>query len=260
MADSGQLIDRRFFAQAAGAVWAGTLLPAELFAQDAGSALRSELLMDVVFDVATPHNLGSRMIVPVTGGTFTGPKLKGTALSNGGDWIMRRADGASLLNVRATLKTDDDQLIYMTYDGIMYTPPGGKPSDMYLADDAAVRNRVTEIRVDHPPGRRRRGRSHAGQGRVSRISDPLRSQPHLLFYGGLTDIRRRRRAPACRPEEDLGAHLLAAAQVWRRLSRQNRRRPSPQFGPQIASSDCVDDKKGIRCNDHLRRRHGQRLG
>jgi hypothetical protein len=87
--------------------------------------------MDVVFDVATPHNLGSRMIVPVTGGTFTGPKLKGTALSNGGDWIMRRADGASLLNVRATLKTDDDQLIYMTYDGIMYTPPGGKPSDMY---------------------------------------------------------------------------------------------------------------------------------
>lgn len=131
MADSGQVIDRRFFVQAAAAVWAGTLLPAELLAQDAGSALKSELLMDVVFDVATPHNLGSRMIVPVTGGTFTGPKLKGTALSNGGDWIMRRADGASLLNVRATLKTDDDQLIYMTYDGIMYTPPGGKPSDMY---------------------------------------------------------------------------------------------------------------------------------
>jgi hypothetical protein len=131
MADSGQLIDRRFFAKAAAAAAAGTLLPAELFAQDAGSTLKSELLMDVVFDVATPHNLGSRMIVPVTGGTFTGPKLKGTAMAPGGDWITRRPDGASVLNVRAILKTDDDQLIYMTYDGIMYTPPGGKPSDMY---------------------------------------------------------------------------------------------------------------------------------
>ena len=131
MADGRQLISRRFFPKFAAAAWAGTLLPAGLSAQDTGSALKSELLMDVTFDVATPHNLGSRMIVPVTGGTFTGPKLKGTALSNGGDWIMRRADGASLLNVRATLKTDDDQLIYMTYDGIMYTPPGGKPTDMY---------------------------------------------------------------------------------------------------------------------------------
>jgi len=131
MSDAPELIDRRFFATAATAALGGALLPAQLSAQDAGDTLKSELLMDVVFDVATPHNLGSRMIVPVTGGTFTGPKLKGTALSGGGDWIMRRADGASLLNVRATLKTDDEQLIYMTYDGIMYTPPGGKPSDMY---------------------------------------------------------------------------------------------------------------------------------
>jgi hypothetical protein len=131
MADGRYLITRRVFPKFAAALGAGALLPAGLSAQDAGSTLKSELLMDVVFDVATPHNLGSRMIVPVTGGTFTGPKLKGTALSNGGDWITRRPDGASILNVRATLKTDDEQLIYMTYDGVMYTPPGGKPTDMY---------------------------------------------------------------------------------------------------------------------------------
>jgi hypothetical protein len=131
MTDGRELVSRRGFAQAAAAAAGGALLPGELFAQEGGATLKSELLMDVAFDVATPHNLGSRMIVPVTGGTFTGPKLKGTALGNGGDWIVRRADGASLLNVRATLKTDDDQLIYMTYDGIMYTPQGGKPTDMY---------------------------------------------------------------------------------------------------------------------------------
>lgn len=131
MSDVRQEIDRRWFASAAAAAVGGALLPAALAAQANDNTLKSELLMDVVFDVTTPHNLGTRMIVPVTGGTFTGPKLKGTALANGGDWIVRRPDGASLLNVRATLKTDDDQLIYMTYDGIMYTPPGAKPSDMY---------------------------------------------------------------------------------------------------------------------------------
>ena len=135
MPDTGAPIDRRAFATTAATATAaaaiGSLFPAELAAQDSGPTLKSELLFDVFFDVQTPHNLGSRRIVPVTGGTFTGPKLKGTALANGGDWIQVRPDGTSLLNVRATLKTDDDQLIYMSYDGVMYTPPGGKPSDLY---------------------------------------------------------------------------------------------------------------------------------
>jgi hypothetical protein len=131
MPDAPELIDRRLFAAAAAAAVGGAMLPTQLSAQEGGDTLKSELLMDVIFDVAAPHNLGARLIVPVTGGTFTGPKLKGTVFSGGGDAIARRADGASLLSVRATLKTDDDQLIYMTYDGIMYTPPGGKPADMY---------------------------------------------------------------------------------------------------------------------------------
>jgi len=88
--------------------------------------LKSEFLMDVILDVATPQNLGSRLIVPVTGGTFEGPKLKGTALSGGGDWIQVRPDGSSELSVRVTLKTDDEQLIYLTYRGVMYTPKGGE--------------------------------------------------------------------------------------------------------------------------------------
>ncbi|HEY7170387.1 MAG TPA: DUF3237 domain-containing protein [Vicinamibacterales bacterium] len=132
MSDAPELIDRRSFATAAAAAVAAAALPAELAAQEGGDTLKSELLFDVAFDVATPQVLGSRVIVPVTGGTFTGPKLKGTALPGGSDAILRRADGASMLNVRAILKTDDDQLIFMTYEGIMYTPPGGKPSDMYF--------------------------------------------------------------------------------------------------------------------------------
>ena len=95
-------------------------------ASTAPAPLKSEFLMDVILDVGAPQNLGSRLIVPVTGGTFEGPKLKGTALPGGGDWIQVRPDGSSELSVRVTLKTDDEQLIYLTYRGVMYTPKGGE--------------------------------------------------------------------------------------------------------------------------------------
>jgi uncharacterized protein DUF3237 len=96
-------------------------------AVDAAPApLKSEFLMDMVLDVGTAQNLGTRRIVPVTGGTFEGPKLKGTALGGGGDWILVRPDGASELNVRVTLRTDDEQLIYVTYRGLLFTPKGGE--------------------------------------------------------------------------------------------------------------------------------------
>ena len=98
--------------------------------QPAGSSvpapLKSEFLMDVILDVAAPQTVGPRRIVPVTGGTFEGPKLKGTALGGGADWILVRPDGVSELSVRVTLKTDDEQLINLTYRGLLFTPKGGE--------------------------------------------------------------------------------------------------------------------------------------
>ncbi|MDD5169684.1 MAG: DUF3237 domain-containing protein [Syntrophales bacterium] len=70
---------------------------------------------------ATPH--GNRRIALVTGGTFVGPKLKGDVLPGGGDWLRVRPDGASELDVRITLRTDDGHLIYVSYRGIVSVPP-----------------------------------------------------------------------------------------------------------------------------------------
>jgi hypothetical protein len=62
-----------------------------------------------------PH--GNRQIVPVTGGSFEGPRLKGKVLPGGGDWLLVRPDGVGELDVRATLQTDDGAFIYVTYRG-----------------------------------------------------------------------------------------------------------------------------------------------
>ncbi|MEX0784807.1 MAG: DUF3237 domain-containing protein [Dehalococcoidia bacterium] len=67
---------------------------------------------------------GSRVIVAVSGGSFDGPRLKGTIVPNSGcDWVTRRADGSLKLDVRITLQTEDGAAIYMAYNGI------GKPQD-----------------------------------------------------------------------------------------------------------------------------------
>lgn len=70
---------------------------------------------------ATPQ--GKRRIATVSGGAFRGERLSGTILPvPGGDWILVRPDGATILDVRVTLQTDDRQLIYMTYRGIRHGP------------------------------------------------------------------------------------------------------------------------------------------
>jgi hypothetical protein len=92
--------------------------------------LKSELLFEMSADLDatsrqelahTPH--GTRRIVSGPGGVFEGPKLKGVLLPGGGDWLLVRPDGASELDVRTTLQTDDGHLIYMSYRGILYRPP-----------------------------------------------------------------------------------------------------------------------------------------
>ncbi len=61
---------------------------------------------------------GTRVVVTVTGGSFEGPKLRGTVDNSGGDWVTMRADRSIKLDVRALLHTDDGADILVTYMGI----------------------------------------------------------------------------------------------------------------------------------------------
>jgi Protein of unknown function (DUF3237) len=66
--------------------------------------------------------LGNRRVAVVEGGSFEGPRLKGTVLKGGSDWILARPDGALQLDVRLTLKTHDGETIGMTYRGFRHGP------------------------------------------------------------------------------------------------------------------------------------------
>lgn len=61
---------------------------------------------------------GTRVIVPVTGGSFAGPNIKGSVVAPGGDWVSMRGRGVMKLDVRLLLVTDDGESILMTYQGI----------------------------------------------------------------------------------------------------------------------------------------------
>lgn len=66
---------------------------------------------------------GRNRVIPITGGTFEGPQLKGTVLSGGADWQLIRTDGVAEVVARYTLKTDDGALISVVNRGFRHGPP-----------------------------------------------------------------------------------------------------------------------------------------
>jgi muconolactone delta-isomerase len=64
---------------------------------------------------------GHRRIVPLTGGTFTGPELSGKLLPGASaDWQTIMPDGTTLVDVRYTLQTDGDELLYVQSRGVRH--------------------------------------------------------------------------------------------------------------------------------------------
>jgi uncharacterized protein DUF3237 len=78
--------------------------------------------MDPVLEVgATPN--GDRRIRAIRGGSFKGPRLQGEVLPGGADWLLLRPDGARMVDVRLTLRTDDGHPIYVISRGIFQISP-----------------------------------------------------------------------------------------------------------------------------------------
>jgi len=73
-----------------------------------------------VLDVGSVAS-GRRRIVPLAGGTFTGPELKGTLLPGASaDWQIVLPDGTAIGDIGYTLQTDSGELLYVQSRGVRY--------------------------------------------------------------------------------------------------------------------------------------------
>lgn len=86
------------------------------------------------------------------GGEFTGPLLRGKLREGtGGDWFTVRKDGIGLLDVRATLETDDGALILITYDGFADLGEDGYEKFIKHGPPSVVHSRISpKFRTSHP--------------------------------------------------------------------------------------------------------------
>src|SRR5881275_3795932 len=89
--------------------------------------MTSRLLMVLQVFVAPPQRLGvvphgTRVIAPITSGTFEGPRLRGKVLPGGADWTLLRPDGVLELDLQLTLETEDGALIRLSSFGLRHGP------------------------------------------------------------------------------------------------------------------------------------------
>jgi hypothetical protein len=84
--------------------------------------------MTLRVNVAPAHNIGevpygTRRTVPLSGGDFEGPRLRGFVVPEGSaDWLLLRRDGVLELDLRATLRTYDGAIISMKSFGLRHGP------------------------------------------------------------------------------------------------------------------------------------------
>ncbi len=86
---------------------------------------KTEFMWDAKVKIANMINVGeskrgTRRVIPITGGTFIGPKIKGEVLSGGEDWQLVRTDGDTELNARYLLKTDDGYVIQVINKALIH--------------------------------------------------------------------------------------------------------------------------------------------
>jgi hypothetical protein len=95
-----------------------------------GRVFETEHMWDAKVTIAEGIMLGEskrgwRRIVPITGGTFAGPNIRGEVVPGGEDWQLTRPDGDTELYARYLLRTHDGHLIQVINRVLMHFPPGG---------------------------------------------------------------------------------------------------------------------------------------
>ena len=86
-----------------------------------------ELLLEVRANLGTPIIVGPapeglRRVVPILGGSFEGPRLRGEVLPGGADWQYVRADEVTVVEAQYLLRTHDNVLLQVHNRGLRHGP------------------------------------------------------------------------------------------------------------------------------------------
>lgn len=82
-----------------------------------------KVLLDTPWQIGD-YGFGSRVVIPIIGGTFEGPRMKGTVTNLGADWGVVDTKGVFFPDTRYNLRTDDGADIFIQTAGP--TQPEGK--------------------------------------------------------------------------------------------------------------------------------------
>lgn len=88
-------------------------------------ALQLKVTLGQAFSIENTQH-GRRTVIPITGGTFEGPDIKGTIINGGADYQLANAQGRTELEAIYCIKTDDDVYIHVRNRGII---AGGQDAD-----------------------------------------------------------------------------------------------------------------------------------
>ena len=88
-------------------------------------ALQLKVTLGQAFSIENTQH-GRRTVIPITGGTFEGPDIKGTILNGGADYQLANAQGRTELEAIYCIKTDDGVYIHVRTRGII---AGGQDAD-----------------------------------------------------------------------------------------------------------------------------------
>ena len=113
------------------------ILPLSVSAQNAPElefALQLKVTLGEAFSIENTQH-GRRTVIPITGGTFEGPLLKGTIINGGADYQIANAQGRTELEAIYCIKTDDGVYIHVRNRGIISNAPdaNGQPSFYFKA-------------------------------------------------------------------------------------------------------------------------------
>jgi hypothetical protein len=94
-----------------------------------GEPLKTEFAYEALVSITAAVDVGEtptghRRYIPITGGSFSGPHIKGEVLPGGADWQTSRPDGVTELEAIYSMRCEDGTVIIVHNSGVAYGNSG----------------------------------------------------------------------------------------------------------------------------------------